>query len=338
MIMPHRTVLPFCFAITPKITLLTSIAPLLLLCMLAQGDEPTPMIAPRLFTQAPTNTNTKNNTEKQLDRLALPERLTCETNLPAPDSIVTFYAMGDVPYAPEENFLLPKQIANMPTDGRFLMHVGDIKNGATPCDEAVYIKVASMLAKSKLPTFIIPGDNEWNDCENPAQGWKYWLKHFNNFDTKWKYDFVVHRQKVRNENFAFQLDGVLFIGINLVGGRVHDAVEWKTRHAQNITWIESIFKANHKKFHAVVLFGHALPMVKHNDFFIPLLPIVKTTNVPLLYLHGDGHKWIKDKPLGTDLITRVQVDQGGIAPPVKVTVTHDPNKPFIFDRRLPKTP
>ena len=246
--------------------------------------------------------------------------------------------MGDVPYAPEEDLLLPKQIANLPTDGRFLIHVGDIKDGATPCDELIYTKVASMLGKSKLPTFIIPGDNEWNDCENPAQGWKYWLKHFNNFDAKWKYDFVVSRQKVRNENFTFNLKGALFIGINLVGGRVQDAAEWKTRHAQNITWIESTLKANHKNFHAIVLFGHAHPMINHNDFFTPLVPIVKTTNVPLLYLHGDGHRWIQDKSLGTDLITRVQVDQGGIAPPVKVTVTHDPNEPFIFDRRLPKTP
>ncbi|MBT6846406.1 MAG: hypothetical protein HOA14_03205, partial [Planctomycetaceae bacterium] len=165
--------------------------------------------------------------------------LFCIATLGAEPAPVAFYAMGDVPYAPEEDLLLPKQIENLPTDGQFLIHVGDIKNGATPCDESVYTKVASMLGKSKLPTFIIPGDNEWNDCENPAQGWKYWQKHFNNFDTKWKYDFVVNRQKVRNENFTFNIDGVLFIGINLVGGRVQDAVEWKTRHAQNISWIES---------------------------------------------------------------------------------------------------
>ncbi|MBT3890064.1 MAG: hypothetical protein HOF72_05520 [Planctomycetaceae bacterium] len=318
--MSDRPNLQFCFTGWPRTMILTTLASLLF-CIATLGAEPPQTIAPQLFRQQTLRNRTapKPNDSNQA-------------------STVTFYAMGDVPYAPEEDLLLPKQIANLPTDGHFVIHVGDIKNGATPCDEAIYTKVASMLGKSKLPIFIIPGDNEWNDCENPAQGWKYWLKHFNNFDTKWKYDFVVNRQKVRNENFTFNLDGVLFIGINLVGGRVHDPAEWKTRHTQNILWIKSTLQANHKNFHAIVLFGHAHPMINHNDFFTPLLPIVKTTNVPLLYLHGDGHKWIKDKPLGTDLITRVQVDQGGIAPPVKVTVTRNPNEPFIFNRRLPKTP
>ena len=54
-------------------------------------------------------------------------------------SEVTFYAMGDVPYAPNEDRLLPKQIENLPTDGRFLIHLGDIKNGASPCSNAASI-------------------------------------------------------------------------------------------------------------------------------------------------------------------------------------------------------
>jgi hypothetical protein len=54
---------------------------------------------------------------------------------------------------------------------------------------------------------------------------------------------------------------------------------------------------------------------------------------PVLYLHGDGHRWIKDRPFGAENILRVQVDQGGIAPPLKVTVTTDTDEPFEFDRR-----
>ena len=88
------------------------------------------------------------------------------SNSPTDDqsSEVTFYAMGDVPYAPNEDELLPKQIENLPSDGQFLIHLGDIKDGASACDEEVYIKVSSMLRKASSPTFIIPGDNEWNDC------------------------------------------------------------------------------------------------------------------------------------------------------------------------------
>ena len=54
------------------------------------------------------------------------------------DVQVTFYAMGDVPYAPGEDVLLPKQIANLPGDAEFVIHVGDIKRGAPLCTEGVY--------------------------------------------------------------------------------------------------------------------------------------------------------------------------------------------------------
>ena len=86
---------------------------------------------------------------------------------------VTFYAMGDVPYAPAEDVLLPKQISEIPHDADFVIHVGDIKRGLPLCTEGVYRKVAEVLGKAAAPVFIIPGDNEWNDCLNPAQAWKY---------------------------------------------------------------------------------------------------------------------------------------------------------------------
>ena len=48
---------------------------------------------------------------------------------------VVFYAMGDVPYAPEEDVLLSRQVAELPQDAEFVIHVVDIKGGAAPCDE-----------------------------------------------------------------------------------------------------------------------------------------------------------------------------------------------------------
>ena len=101
-------------------------------------------------------------------------------------TLVTFFAMGDVPYAPKEDKLLPKQIADLTREAEFVIHVGDIKSGATECNEAVYTKVSGMLARSKAPVFIVPGDNEWNDCTKPAQAWKYWEKYFMRFDRRWR--------------------------------------------------------------------------------------------------------------------------------------------------------
>ncbi|NQV28543.1 MAG: hypothetical protein HQ518_29675 [Rhodopirellula sp.] len=246
---------------------------------------------------------------------------------------VTFYAMGDVPYAPEEDVLLPKQIADLPNDAEFVIHVGDIKRGVPLCNEAVYNKVAGMLSKSAAPVFIIPGDNEWNDCLNPAQAWTYWDQYFMKFDRHWKHDLTVERQKIREENFAFVKGNVLFVGLNIVGGRVHDEQEWKLRHASNLDWVKSSLQRSGKEISSLVVFGHAKPAKVHDDFFGPFSQVAEDFEKPVLYLHGDGHKWIYDRPFKATNILRVQVDQGGIAPPLKVSVTDDPTKPFRFDRR-----
>lgn len=265
--------------------------------------------------------------------LAVVVSATCGPAYSDEPSAVTFYAMGDVPYAPGEDELLPKQIAVLPNDADFVVHVGDIKPGAPPCDEAVYTKVAGMLRKSSAPVFIIPGDNEWNDCLNPDEAWQFWDRHFMRFDAKWKHKLDVSRQPDRAENFAFVRRHVLFVGLNIVGGRVHDADEWKQRHAADLEWLRLNLRQSGDAVSSLVIFGHAHPGPNHKDVFEPLADDARKFQKPILYLHGDGHKWLHNRPFGAKNILRVQVDQGGIAPPLRVTVTNDPEQPFQFDRR-----
>lgn len=255
-----------------------------------------------------------------------------------PQSRVTFCAMGDVPYVSAEDVLLPKQIAELPQDAEFVIHVGDIKGGKPPCHEAVYIKVSGMLSKATPPVFIIPGDNEWNDCINPdpIQAWEYWEKHFMRFDRRWQHDLPLFRQLEREENFSFVKNGVLFVGLNIVGGRVHDADEWKQRHAECLTWIRRNLSQFGDEVSSLVVFGHAKASANHKDFFGPFNEDARQFGKPILYLHGDGHRWTHDHPFEAKNILRVQVDQGGIAPPLKVTVTDDQTEPFVFDRRIPE--
>jgi len=251
----------------------------------------------------------------------------------ADPAVVTFYAMGDVPYTPEDDAILPKQIAALPSDAEFIVHVGDIKDGSSPCDEAVYIKVSGMLRKSAHRLFIVPGDNEWNDCTDPVPSWDFWTKYFMKFDRHWENGLIVERQEKRQENFTFFQKDILFVGINLVGGKVHDAEEWKKRHRQNVDWIKQQVEEYGEKSRCMVLFGHAQPATKHDDFFGPFGEIAGAYQKPVLYLHGDGHRWIKDRPFEAKNILRVQVDQGGIASPLKVMVGQDKDAPFAFERR-----
>lgn len=246
---------------------------------------------------------------------------------------VTFYAMGDVPYAPEEDILLPQQIAKIPKDAEFVIHVGDIKTGKTPCNEAVYQKVAGMLNRAEAPVFILPGDNEWNDCSDPIQAWKLWDKYFMRFDSHWHHRLSIFRQLEHEENFSFIKGNVLFVGLNIVGGQIHDVEEWKTRHADGADWLRRNLRRFGDRASSLVVFGHATPVKKHADFFDSFVESAKEFKKPILYLHGDGHRWKHDRPFGAKNILRVQVDQGGIAPPVKVTVIDHKTNPFQFDRR-----
>ena len=153
------------------------------------------------------------------------------------------------------------------------------------------------------------------------------------FDRHWRNEILVTRQTERQENFGFLHGGVLFIGINIVGGRIQDAAEWDTRHQQDVAWINGLVEKHGSMSRSLVVFGHATPTTKHVKFFGPFGETATRYGKPVLYIHGDGHRWIKDRPFPEKNILRVQVDQGGIASPVKVVVGTDKAAPFSFERR-----
>jgi hypothetical protein len=257
----------------------------------------------------------------------------------SPTKPIIFAVMGDVPYAEGEYDLLKKQLSELPDQAEFVVHVGDIKPGLPPCTEDIYIRVASVLRESKPPVFIIPGDNEWNDCilPTPATAWGYWQKHFLRFDSQWKHKLPVRRQLSRLENFAMVQRGVLFVGVNLVGGRVHDKEEWEIRQGQDVKWLEEQFEATGADVASAVVLGHAFPGSKDRARFEKgFLDVAKKFDRPIAYIHGDGHKWIHDRPWKNHQnVERIQVDQGGIAPPLLVTPPQSSGKKFVFDRRKP---
>jgi hypothetical protein len=251
------------------------------------------------------------------------------------NEVLKFSAMGDVPRSAIEDSILQRQIEqhNTQSDSEFMVHLGDIKSGSTPCEEEVYKKVANYLKKLLIPTFIVPGDNEWNDCTDPGKAWTLWEKYFLGFENNWKDVSDIERQDTRPENFSFNLKGVLFIGINLVGGRIHDPEEWSQRHGQNVDWIRKMFAKYKEEVRAAVILAQADPKDKHEDFMTPFRVLCKIFKKPILFLNGDGHIWQHDAPWLESNIVRVQVDKGGIAPPLQITVTLDEVNIFRFERK-----
>jgi hypothetical protein len=248
---------------------------------------------------------------------------------------LVFGAMGDGPRGVEEWQMLEDQVhdLNIGRKYSFFVHVGDLWHGTERLPESHYTRAASILKQSKIPAFIVPGDNEWNDLKDPAEGWKFWTKTFYDFDKNFKKPYTVHHQDGQPENIAFVHKGVLIVGINVVGGKIHDAEEWAKRHKKCTEWIKAQFEAHKGEVRAAVVFAQARPNdAKQLDFFMPFIDHAKAFEKPVLYLHGDGHKFNIETPWRANNVWRVQIDSVGINPPLEVHVTHDLGEPFRFIR------
>jgi hypothetical protein len=70
-----------------------------------------------------------------------------------------------------------------------------------------------MKSLAYMPTFVVPGDNEYNDQEDPDQAWDHWSRSAMQFHQRWDHaQFFrkrypvsggVQHQEARPENFVF---------------------------------------------------------------------------------------------------------------------------------------
>jgi hypothetical protein len=250
------------------------------------------------------------------------------------DEPVAFSVIGDVPYAESELAKLQQHVANhnlySPSD--FLVHLGDIFGDTEACFEARYAAVADVFLDLAVPVYFVPGDNEWNDCADPALGWSWWTSHLMRLEQSYCGTSPTEYQAARLENFAFVAKGVLFVGINLVGGRVLSKSEASLRMRQDADWVEQQLQQNALHVRAAVVFSQAGPSSKRQAFFDRFVPAAAAFAKPVLFAQGDGHSWILDRPFaGAQNVQRMQV-QRGTSPPVQVTATLDPQTPFAFVR------
>ena len=259
--------------------------------------------------------------------------------LAAEGRVLRFTAMGCGPYLPEDELALARYIKleNEQPASEFVVHLGDIVSGRRKdWEEAQYKKIAGLLRDAnRLPTFVVPGDNEWNDMDNPAAAWKMWANNFLHFDQQWKFAAPVARQPERAENFAFVLREVLFLGLNKVGGRVHDAAEWHRRHRDNAQWISTQMEQSPAAVHSAVIMAQDGPEKPDKDLLMSFRTSAIKFARPVLWLHADGHKWFVKTNEWAPNIWHVQTDVVSTKfPPVQVTVTGEAKEPFLFNRRL----
>ncbi len=250
-------------------------------------------------------------------------------DLPQYDTF-SFYVLGDAPYTEAEEFLLRQQLSDISDsvtdEDMFLLHVGDLMRARTThCARRNYQFIEDVFTQElpNLPVFLIPGDNDWNDCPDPDLAWQYWEDHLLGFERKWEirpYLQYVDRQSERQENFGFVLNGVLIIGLNQVAGI--DDIGYEERLDHNIMWIDEQVQKYQDDIRLCVFFAHSSKGVRVFRYAQRML-----SGFPTLVLKGDGHTFdvsnnLRDvgQDFGWDLFKVVQVDQGGKAPPIRITI------------------
>jgi Calcineurin-like phosphoesterase len=272
---------------------------------------------------------------------------------PPPSSLprqsTTFYVLGDIPYNASQAVKLKQQMLALPKNAEFVVHVGDLRRAGKdiPCTRSEYSNVAALLRLSHCPVFVILGDNDWTDCPNRAEGLKMWQDEFLGFQSKyWTHNFAVVNQPGRRDNFVFAHKGTLFVGLNIVGGEVHDATEWSTRLTQQRNWTIEQIRLYRKlgppgNVGRVVIFGHANPNTRHDLFFQPLKVFIRDElKTPVLYINGDKHEWMYEPNFyGQNSWLRITVSGLAADPPLKVVVNANgklvpTREAFAIDRRL----
>ena len=189
----------------------------------------------------PSSTVSKANAEKRTfhtDSIAIPNSST-RTSFPNNGDSneqrqlvsypkFSFFVMGDTPYTPNDAKILVDQVDQISKkDALFLVHVGDLmKRGK--CRSKSYREASNILFGGSLsdpspsfrplPTFVIPGDNDWVDCPDIDIAYKRFTRFFvknNNSTHGMDKQLSFQRQSQRKENFVLWKHNVLFLGLNV---------------------------------------------------------------------------------------------------------------------------
>lgn len=279
----------------------------------------------------------------------------------------SFAAFGDTPYSKAERQALPAMLAQMDAQPlAFVLHVGDIKSGEAPCDDAVYADRLALFETSRHAFLYTPGDNEWADCHRRAAGAFDPLERLRHLRAVLfaraplgRSTLAVQRQGGATglpENLRWRRGGVLFLTLHVVGSDNHRGkagtparAEFLARQRANLAWLGEAFAlARRERLAGVVVAMQADPGFERLAIGHPRPPYRKLLKAlrrevegfpgQVLLIHGDTHWQRVDRPLRDARtrrpitnFTRLEVYGSPFMGWVKVTVDADAPGLFSFE-------
>ncbi|WP_310643300.1 hypothetical protein [Limnohabitans sp.] len=262
----------------------------------------------------------------------------------------SFALWGDMPYGKNKDARQTQAVINSinRSEVAFSIFDGDFKDGSSRCDDAGYHAAYVMFEGMKKPTVYVPGDNEWTDCHRTNNGGYNSRERLSLIRrTFFSQPLSLGQEKMPlqnqgalgekfSENTRFQVEGVVFLGLNVPGSNnnwVPDAKtcasksvrtpadceeanqEYEARNQANLAWLASSFaQATTRAAKGVVIVFQANPgfdlleTEKVDESQLPeyagyqsLMAAVAYETAQfkgqVLLVHGDDHFFKMDKPL-----------------------------------------
>ncbi len=235
-----------------------------------------------------------------------------------------FALIGDTPYSDYERRELPRMIDAIAAEHvDFIVHAGDFKHGGETCSDALFADRKTLFAASPAPFVLVPGDNEWSDCDRVSAGShrpqerlaKLRTLFFADAHSLGRRRIALDRQPGEfREHQRWRLGPVLFVTLNVPGGNNNYRLtgeasnEAAARMPQVLAWLREGFAlARREALAGIVVVMQANPDFRHfaaglaHGGYRELLGALRdeTRAFPgqVVLVHGDTHWQRIDRPL-----------------------------------------
>ena len=281
---------------------------------------------------------------------------------PRSSNAYTVAVIGDTPYGSAQVGRFPELVADVNGDPKvdLVLHVGDIKNGSTRCDDAYFDRIAGYFDTFRDPLVYTPGDNEWTDCHRASNGGYLPTERLaavrETFFGEPGTTIGGRKKRVAwqdgfPENTLFAQSGVVFAAIHAVGSdnglapwfggaeteaqRQERLDEVEARTAAALDWIDAAFDRAVAQDAAGVLLamqadteigGGSAGFAEIRERIAERAAVFEG---PVLLLQGDSHRYLVDRPFAeAPRLVRLVVEGETVDEWLRLTV--DPKDDDVF--------